>query len=543
MKILVADYILKRIKELGIQHVFGVPGDYNLRFLDHIEKDSELEWIGNCNELNGGYAADGYARIRGVSAILTTFGVGELSAMNALAGAYAEYIPIIHLVGMPGRAIQKSKAVMHHSLGDGDFSVFRRMYRDITCASTILDEHHISFELDRVMKALLLYKRPIYIGIPDDLVEKEIEIEDKPIIFDCPKTDSVLCNELTLRLSTLINQARSPIILVDILSERFNMTSLVRDFIEKSNIPFCALDLGKSLIDETHPLYLGQFRGALTDKTLLERIEGSDCVIWFGALLTDFNTGGFSAKINARSLIQIQHNQINIHHANYQEAYFNDYVSQLLPKISKREMTIKKNTPVSLSLTLEGEITQKHFWAMIKSFLKEESIVLSDFGTSIFGTLTMQFPKETTYITQLLWGSIGYSLGALLGASLASKDKQCILFIGDGAFQLTAQAVSTMMRHKLNPIIFLINNDGYTVERALHEPNMKYNDINQWHYAELPKTFGDEVWTAKVSTKKALDEALSTLHQCKDKLRFIEVVMKKEDMPDMLKTVGKMSKL
>ena len=120
----VGDYLLDRLAELGVTEVFGVPGDFNLEFLDHVVAHPRVRWVGNANELNAGYAADGYGRLRGMSALITTFGVGELSAANAIAGSYAEHVPVVHIVGAPAKDAQGARRVVHHSLGDGDFEHF-----------------------------------------------------------------------------------------------------------------------------------------------------------------------------------------------------------------------------------------------------------------------------------------------------------------------------------------------------------------------------------------------------------------------------------
>lgn len=151
----VADYLLDRLAGCGIGHLFGVPGDYNLQFLDHVIDHPTLRWVGCANELNAAYAADGYARMSGAGALLTTFGVGELSAINGIAGSYAEYVPVLHIVGAPCSAAQQRGELMHHTLGDGDFRHFYRMSQAISVASAILDEQNACFEIDRVLGEML----------------------------------------------------------------------------------------------------------------------------------------------------------------------------------------------------------------------------------------------------------------------------------------------------------------------------------------------------------------------------------------------------
>ena len=147
----VSDYLLQRLNEIGINHLFGVPGDFNLAFLDRVIAHPRLAWVGCANELNAAYAADGYARSQGAAALLTTFGVGELSAINGTAGSYAEYLPVIHIVGAPSQQAQRRGDLIHHSLGDGDFSHFLRMQREVTVAQAALTADNACAEIDRVI--------------------------------------------------------------------------------------------------------------------------------------------------------------------------------------------------------------------------------------------------------------------------------------------------------------------------------------------------------------------------------------------------------
>jgi len=178
-------------------------------------------------------------------------------------------------------------------------------------------------------------------------------------------------------------------------------------------------------------------------------------------------------------------------------------------------------------------------WPRINQLWQDDSIIVAEVGTSSFGSVQLHLPDNATYISQPLWSSIGYSVGALLGTTIAAPQRRSILLVGDGSFQLTAQEISTIMRHKLNPIICLINNDGYTVERAIHGATSTYNDISKWKYAELPKVFGDNCWSAKVSTEIELDSALQQAGTITDKLVFLEIMLEKLDMPPLLAIAGK----
>ncbi|MFA8299075.1 MAG: alpha-keto acid decarboxylase family protein [Hyphomicrobiales bacterium] len=540
MKITVGDYLLKRLKEVGVDHIFGVPGDYNLGFLDQIVNYKDLKWIGNCNELNGAYAADGYARVKGVSAMVTTFGVGELSAINGIAGAYAEQVPLIKIVGMPSTSVQNNKSIVHHTLGNSDFTVFSDMYSHLTVAQTIINPFNASREIDRLITCCLTQKRPVYIGLPTDISYQEIEDNTETLNFERTPSNPDAIQEATSRVSRMIQKSTKPIILADIGALRHpEMRKTLINLSNRTGIPTASLPMGKGVIDESSSLFLGIYNGELSDKYVQERVESSDLVISFGTVLSDFNTGGFSSQINVDSTIDIQYEHVKIKHSLYTEVHFEDFIPALTESLDgyQHQENIQNKSLTENSVT-DSPLTQEALWFRSQFFFKENSNIIADIGTSSFGLINQRIPNNTNFVHQSLWGSIGFSVGALLGTCLADKTKENICFVGDGSFQLTAQEISTMVRHKLTPIIFLVNNQGYTVERAIHGANMEYNDIQPWDYKELPKIFGDHVWSTKVCTLRDLETALSECDTNKDKLRFIELTLDKDDVPSVLKDIA-----
>ena len=541
-KITVSDYLLSRLKELGIEKIFGVPGDYNLLFLDQIVNDPQLQWIGNCNELNAAYAADGYARVKGIGAIVTTFGVGELSAINGIAGAYAEYLPIVKIVGAPALSTQKEHAIMHHTLGTGDFTVFSNMYSHVTADQALLTPKDPGQEFDRVLRTCWIKKQPVYISLPSDLVLYPIAPPESPLDLSYPASNPEAVKELADRISHMIHEAKYPIVLLDICAVRHPMKKWILELIEKTGLHFASMNMGKGLLDESHPQFIGYYQGAYSSEGVQARVESSDCIISFGSIMSDFNTGGFSTQLSLNMSIEIHSHYVKIKHALYENVYFNALLPALIKQVSKHPTKEKlyfhpfqheKETSLSNNI-----ITQTYFWDQMEKFFKKGDVVVVETGTSLFGALPLKIPQEVTFVSQPLWGSIGYSVGALLGTSIADKKRRNILFVGDGSFQLTAQEVSTMLRHELHPIIFLLNNDGYTVERAIHGERMLYNDIQMWDYTALVNTFGGSLFSIRVRTPQELEDVLKNIPQTLKTLYFIEVVMDKDDCPEILKKIG-----
>ncbi|PEX82037.1 indolepyruvate decarboxylase [Bacillus cereus] len=545
----VSTYLLDRLYELGIEHIFGVPGDYNLAFLDDVIAHKNLEWIGNCNELNAAYAADGYARIKGVAALITTFGVGELSAINGIAGSYAENVPVIKITGTPTTNVMENGKLVHHTLGDGKFDHFSNMYREITVAQTNLTPEHAAEEIDRVLRACWNEKRPVHINLPIDVYNKPINKPTEPIFYKPILNNKEAMDKMLIHATSKINSAKKPVILADFEVDRFHAKEYLHQFVEKTGFPIATLSMGKGIFPEKHPQFIGVYTGDVSSAYLRKRIDESDCIISIGVKLTDTITGGFTQGFTKEQVIEIHPYTVKIIDKKYGPVIMKDVLQHLSDSIELRNvetLEIKPFISESLSITKEFSpkvqiVTQKRFWQQMYHFLKENDVLIAEQGTPYFGSSSIPLPNNTTYVGQPLWGSIGYTLPALLGTQLSDLSRRNILIIGDGSFQLTVQELSTMLRHNLKPIIFLINNNGYTVERAIHGQNQPYNDIQMWKYDKLTNVFGSEEksLTFKVENETELAEALARITINTDRLIFIEVVMSQGDQPELLAKLEK----
>lgn len=545
-KITVGNYLIKRLKELGIKDIFGVPGDYNLLFLDQIDDAKNLNWIGNCNELNASYAADGYARINGMGTLVTTFGVGELSAINGIAGSYAEHVPVVKIVGMPSTLVMNNKKLVHHTLGEGIFNNFSEAFKQVTVGTCILDNvEEAAKEIDSILCKCYFEKRPVYIGLPIDISGAEILDNTNPLPLSEFESNKEILENVTETILSKINNAKFPIILTDFEVNRYNLNKEVLNFVEKSGLPVASLGLGKGVINETHPQFIGTYNGTLSNNYIKSIIEKADCFILLGVKLTDSITAGFSYihDLNDVDIINIHPLFSNLDNKIFNDVYMKDILENLSSNVTsrnfKKEAFNAEDVP-SEELNSTEVLTQKAFFNKINNFIKPNDILLAEQGTSFFGACTLDLKENCLFVGQPLWGSIGYTLGALLGTQIADKTRRNMLLIGDGSFQLTAQELSTMLWNDLNPILFVINNDGYTVERYIHGPNRHYNDINMWNYKALPEVFNgaSKSVTFKVTSAKELDTALEKINTITDKLVFVEVVMGKMDAPKLLKDLS-----
>lgn len=545
-KITVGNYLIKRLKELGIKDIFGVPGDYNLLFLDQIDDAKNLNWIGNCNELNASYAADGYARINGMGALVTTFGVGELSAINGIAGSYAEHVPVVKIVGMPSTTVMNNKKLVHHTLGEGIFNNFSEAFKQVTVGTCILDNvEKASKEIDSILCKCYFEKKPVYIGLPIDISGTEIVDNDTPLSLSKFKSHKESLENFTEKLINKINNAKFPMILTDFEINRYNLNKELLHFVEKSGLPVASLGLGKGVIDETHPQFIGTYNGTLSNDYIKSVVEKADCFILVGVKLTDSITAGFSFihNLNEVDIVNIHPLFSSIDNIVFDNIYMKDLLVKLASNLTSRnfkKQNYELETVPSQELTSSEVLTQKAFFNKINNFIKPNDILLAEQGTSFFGACTLNLKENCTFVGQPLWGSIGYTLGAVLGTQIADRNRRNILLIGDGSFQLTAQELSTMLYNDLNPVLFVINNDGYTVERYIHGPNRHYNDINMWNYKALPEVFNgtSKSVTFKVTSAKELDSVLEKINTINDKLVFVEVIMGKMDAPKLLKDLS-----
>ncbi|HEA0269608.1 TPA: indolepyruvate decarboxylase [Salmonella enterica] len=534
----VADYLLDRLAGCGIGHLFGVPGDYNLQFLDHVIDHPTLRWVGCANELNAAYAADGYARMSGAGALLTTFGVGELSAINGIAGSYAEYVPVLHIVGAPCSAAQQRGELMHHTLGDGDFRHFYRMSQAISAASAILDEQNACFEIDRVLGEMLAARRPGYIMLPADVAKKTAIPPTEALTLPAHETQSGVETAFRYHARQCLMNSRRIALLADFLAGRFGLRPLLQRWMAETPIAHATLLMGKGLFDEQHPNFVGTYSAGASSKEVRQAIEDADRVICVGTRFVDTLTAGFTQQLPAERTLEIQPYASRIG-----ETWFNLPMVQAVSTLRELclECAFAPPTPRSAGQPVridKGELTQENFWQTLQQYLKPGDILLVDQGTAAFGAAALSLPDGAEVVVQPLWGSIGYSLPAAFGAQTACPDRRVILIIGDGAAQLTIQEMGSMLRDGQTPLILLLNNDGYTVERAIHGAAQRYNDIASWNWTQIPQALNAaqqaECW--RVTQAIQLAEVLERLVR-PQRLSFIEVMLPKADLPELLRTV------
>lgn len=550
-----ADYLFCRLRQLGVGSIHGVPGDYNLTLLDHVEP-AGMHWVGNTNELNAGYAADGYARIKGVGALITTFGVGELSAINSIAGAYAERAAVVHIVGTPPRATQDSRLQGHHTLNDGNYRRFAQIQSQVTVAQASLrDPRTCPDEIDRALLQCIQHSRPVYIEVPTDLVSALVSAERLSNEIKLPEIE--LPGHADEALDAALDKvytAKQPVILIDGESRWLGIVDQIQRLSGSTNWPTWTTTFAKGLLSETLPNFHGIYRGRFDDPAVLRFMDEVDLVLCFGPHFSSTNSYGFTSIPKAHITVSFTDTELNVCGQVFRDLPAKQTLSRFLQRLDvsrARRYSIYPSLPhdrVTCLSDLDPHqvITQNEFWGIMAAFLRPGDIVLGETGTAGHGCRGLPLPLHTRLFAPVTWLSIGYMLPAAQGAALAQREliaasryhgiynARTILFIGDGSFQMTAQELSTIIREGLSVVLVLINNGGYTIERCIHGRNQAYNDIASWRYLEAPRLFGagDDVYRASLQTWGDLGKALTNEELGRGKgLRMVEVIMGREDAP------------
>lgn len=533
----IGSFLYDCLSNEGITDIFGVPGDYNFSLLNALEEYGSIKFVNCCNELNAGYAADAYARVKGISALITTFGVGELSTCNAIAGSYCESVPVIHIIGGPKTAVQQEHKQMHHTLLNGDFEVFKNLYGFISQYTAKITPENAAVEIPTAIAAAKESKKPVYLLIASDIVNKPIVQRD--VNISKKQTSQPSLQAAVQHISSTMDQSQNPVLLSGIHVSRYNLQARVQQLAEKINLPVATMMMGKGSFDERHKNFIGLYAGSLGNTQVQNIVETSDCVLAVGTNWSDYNTGIFTARINPVKLIDIQPNKVSVGMTVYENVLIQDILSELPGRINKQMPSIPQ---VNFSYEndypyMEEPVTARYYYPRIQKMLRENDILVADAGSFQFGSALFKLPRGATYITQGGWGSIGYGTPATFGACMADKNRRVILFVGDGSNQMTVQEFSSMLVNKCKPIIFLVNNSEYTIEKYLNAAPKPapYNNIASWDYSKLLEAFGGDFFSAKVHTNKELDAAIKQAETlCSQKLCLIELFAPQMDAPEIV---------
>jgi indolepyruvate decarboxylase len=526
------EYLYRR----GVRHSFGVPGDFALPTFTWLEK-SKIKSITMTHEPAAGFAADAYSRINGIGLVCVTYCVGGLNVLNAVAGAYAEKSPVVVVSGAPGRKDREKDPLLHHKVKT--FETQRRIYDEVTVASTVLlDEQRAAAEIVRCVEACLRHKRPVYIEVPHDIVDREVPITGiAPTIPE--KSDPHTLDAALDETLCLIRAAKKPVILAGVELARYRTAHLVVQMAERMNIPVAADLLSKSAIPENHLLYLGVYGGAMSsDEYVRKYVESADLVLMLGTFITDMSMGFYTAKLDRRRTVLATTERVSVQYHRYDSIQFRDFLEALATaKIKRKRFT--HPDPHALPKPLKNAercdaLTMVDVFRILSLHLDEHCCVIADIGDAIFGAVGIRSARQPQFIAPAYYMSMGFAVPASIGVAMAAKRLRPYVLVGDGAFQMTGVEISTVVRLGLNPIIIVLNNDGYGTMRKIREGS--FNVITQWNYSKICELVGDGESTT-ASTKGEFDDALSRA-QNSNHVCVIELKIPRTDVSDQLARIA-----
>jgi len=537
----VGRYIAKRLEELNLKHYFALPGDYNLVLLDELLTNKNLSPIYCCNELNAGYAADGYARANGLAALFVTHTVGGLSAINAVAGAYAEDLPVIVVSGGPNSNSEAENQILHHTLGNTDYNYMREIFARVTAHSEII--RHVGdapTQIDRCIEIAVQANKPVYLEVACNIANQHISHANPLSIEKKSKGDKKSLQAAIKHAATMLNAANKPVLVAGGKMRAWGGEKAFAKLANACQYGVAMMPDAKGMVDETQKHFIGTYWGSVSSPGCGEIVESCDAYVFVGPRFTDYSTVGYTALINEDKLIRVGHNFVRLQGQCYNHIDMGEFLlglaKALKPNVAAYEAfaRIKEDICVPEPGDIKQPVSRRRLFTHIEGMLDSQTTVIAETGDSWFNAMDLSFPKGCELEIQMQFGSIGWSVGATMGyATNKANKRNVIALIGDGSFQLTAQEVSTMIRYEMDVTIFLMNNAGYVIECEIHDG--PYNVINNWHYANLIDVFNtakdktkSNAKGYKVATEAELIKAIADAQKRKG-VKFIEVILNHRD--------------
>ena len=533
----VGSYLATRLEQVGLRHYFGIPGDYNLSLFDQILANQNLACISCCNELNAGYAADGYARAHGVAAMLVTYSVGALSAVNATAGHYAEDLPVILISGGPNTHSEPENQILHHSLGEVRYGYVREMFAPVTAAAVIIRHAEDAPRLiDQTIAAALRRRKPVYLEIACNIAAMEVPAPKPYQFWQKPTSNPETLKEAVDHAAALLNAAIKPVAVGGVKLRPAAAVEAFRQFIDASGYAVAMMPNAKGFFPEEHPNFVGIYWGPVSSPGTEAIVESADVYLFAGPVLSDYASCGHTIEISPKKLIHVGTDFVQLPGALYQDIVMDEFLAALAGQIKRNDTSLatfnrtRTQTLPEPPIDRKAPIRTRRLFAMIQDMIDANTTLIAETGDSWFNCMNLSLPQGSAFEIQMQYGSIGWSVGAVLGYQLAVQPtRRVIACIGDGSFQMTAQELSTMIRYGLNPIIFIMNNGGYTIEVEIHDG--PYNIIKNWNYAGLVSAFNGADGNGWGSCVRNEGEAQDAIEKAltHDGLSVIEVVIDKDD--------------
>lgn len=528
----IAEYLIGAIQKTGTRHVFGIQGDYVLNFYSKLCQ-SGLAVINTCDEQGAGFAADAYARLTGFGVVCVTYGAGGLKLVNTTAQAFAELAPVLVISGAPGLSERQGDPLLHHKVRS--FATQLSVFREVTAAQAVLDNPQTAAaEINRVIHAMHATKRPGYLELPRDLVDADAA-EPGVLPQERLATTRAAIAEPLSKVLEMLAGAQSPLIMAGVEVHRFGLQHQLLDLLARSQFPFVTGVLGKSVVSEDHPQFVGVYAGAMSPDDILHTVDGADCVVAVGPLITDLSTGVFTQRIDPAHAIVVMPDTLMVAGVSYPGIDMKDFLAALiaaLPAQAQAGQLIKRHTLPPFVPERGRAITMDRLMACVNTFLSDDTTVIAEPGDALFAGLDLRVHAMNEFLSCAYYASLGYAVPAAIGVQLAAPNRRPLALEGDGSFQMTGMELSTAVRYGLSPIVVLLNNGGYGTFRPMLDGAM--NDIHPWQYAEVVRVIGAGKGFA-VSTEEELAAGFEAAMGNTASPTLIEVRLDKHDCSERLK--------
>jgi indolepyruvate decarboxylase len=537
----VGQYLVDRLQQVGLGHLFSLAGDYSIRWVNGYVAPSQITVIEEVNELNAGYAADGYARLKGIGALCVTYSAGALSAVNAIAGAYAERVPLVLINGTPDikktLAFEQTGFSAHHFISGRETDM--QAFEHLTAAAVRIDNPDMAGMLiDYALTQCLTERRTVYLELLQDMVDLECEPPVGELGPARTMSDDANLADSVETIRAMLEKADNPLIWVGIEVDRFGLHEQAATLVRQLNLPYVTELLSKSVLAEDDPQFAGVFDGQASSADVQSLVEGADFVLALGVWLTDLNSLGWNPTFDTTAFVSFD----TVKYGTYfraQVALSHTIDALIATGLTRDAAPLPAQTsPAAASVDPAAAITYSGFYDFIPRYVDEDTIVGSDASLNYFGSLLLRVPAAGGFFAQPSYSSIGYIGPAATGVCLAKRAEQRVMvFAGDGGFQMSAQCLSTQTRFGLAPIIFVIDNGVYGVEQWLADPTVFRNDqpfyescrLHRWEYSKLAAVFGCQGW--KVETYEELDDAVRGALAHTSTPSIIQVVIDEKSIP------------
>ncbi len=535
----IGDYLIRRLSEEGVDHVFGVPGDFVLGFFKKLEYSPLLKVMNTCDEQGAGFAADAYARLRGLGAVCITYAVGGLKVVNAVAQAFAERSPVVVISGAPGVGEQTRNSMLHHKVRNFDSQ--QKVFAELTVATAVLDDPGTAAgEIDRVLGLCRQHSRPVYIELPRDMVAVNLLPQRKYAPPPATSDTDVLRVAMSEAIDRIESAAR-PVILAGLELHRFRLQDALIELVRQSNIPVASTIAGKSVFPESNPAYLGVYEGAMGSDSVRDYVEQSDCVILLGAMLTDINLGIYTAQIDRSASIYAARDRVAVGFRSYDDVRMEDFIGGLAGH-SWTKRTFPAFThpehPGPFAAT-DAPLTVAGLFRQINAFLDDDMVVIADPGDALFGAADLYIHDGTHFLAPAYYCSLGFAVPAAIGVAAANPNLRPLVLVGDGAFQMTGMELSAVARYGMNPIVVVLDNDGYGTERPMIDG--AFNDVHRWNFARIPEIL-DAGLGIRVATEIEMAAALERARANTQSYTIIQVMLDRNDhSPALLRLTARLA--